>query len=176
MARPSLGPRLYFRKDDGCWVIRDGTKSRRLGRVPREAAEKALEEYKFPASKGKALRFTEDETKALKSALKKARERSAKKDREIDIDLDFLKSLLRQQSGKCAISHLPFKLSSRSPGRCNPYGISIDRIDSQKGYTRGNVRIVLTWVNNALLDYGDEVLRHMVLSISANQDYMKSRS
>jgi hypothetical protein len=39
----------------------------------------------------------------------------------------------------------------------HPYGPSLDRINSQKGYVRGNVRLVCTAVNFGLGQWGDEV-------------------
>lgn len=47
-------------------------------------------------------------------------------------------------------------------GRRNPYGISLDRINSAQGYTIDNVRLVLIWINNVFADYGDTVMRHIV--------------
>lgn len=126
MGRPSLGPRLYFRKDSDTWIIRDSGKDKRLGRVTKQEAERALEEYRCPAYKGLPFSIAEAETKALKEVLLSAKKRASKKNRDIDIDLPFLRSMLALQRGRCAISNLPFKLQSSSLGRCNPYGISID--------------------------------------------------
>lgn len=63
----------------------------------------------------------------------------------LDIDYKFLYELYQKQQGKCAISGLPMTYYVGS-GR-NHYNISIDRIDSTKGYTKDNVQLVCAQVN-----------------------------
>lgn len=63
----------------------------------------------------------------------------------LDIDYKFLCELYNRQNGKCAISGLPMTYNVGA-GR-NHYNISIDRIDSTKGYTKDNVQLVCVQVN-----------------------------
>jgi transcription initiation factor TFIIIB Brf1 subunit/transcription initiation factor TFIIB len=66
---------------------------------------------------------------------------------DIQIDLPFLIDLYHQQDGKCAITGVHMQ---------HAYGInaiSIDRIDSLKGYSPDNVHFVCQWVNNAKNKY-----------------------
>lgn len=62
----------------------------------------------------------------------------------IEIDLDFLLSLYADQRGLCALSGLP--MSHEFNDLCS---ISVDRVDSTKGYIPGNVQLVCKWVNLA---------------------------
>lgn len=77
--------------------------------------------------------------------------------RKETLSLDFLLDLYNRQEGKCAVTgevmtHL------QNSGR-NPTNLSIDRIDSSKGYEPENVRLVCYQVNVMKQDYDDEVLK-----------------
>jgi hypothetical protein len=75
------------------------------------------------------------------------------------------------ETGKCQLTGLPFDFNPTTT-RQNPYAPSLDRIDSQKGYTKDNVRIVLYAVNVALGEQSDEkilpILKAMVKAIEKN--------
>ena len=61
------------------------------------------------------------------------------------------------EAGHCQLTGLAFDLSPPTGTLRNAYAPSIDRIDaSNPSYTPDNVRIVLTWINIALSDYGLE--------------------
>lgn len=62
-----------------------------------------------------------------------------------DYSLDFLLSLYKNQNGLCALSKVPMTWSANE-GRV-PTNISIDRIDSNLGYTEDNVQLVCRIVN-----------------------------
>lgn len=62
-----------------------------------------------------------------------------------ELDLDFLQTLWDRQQGLCAISKHPMT-HLRGQGRVMT-NISIDRIDSSKGYTKDNVQLVCHIVN-----------------------------
>lgn len=63
----------------------------------------------------------------------------------IDIDYKYLYELYKKQEGKCAISGLQMTYYVGA-GR-NHYNISVDRIDSNCGYIKGNVQLVCAQVN-----------------------------
>ncbi len=48
-----------------------------------------------------------------------------------------------------------------------PFAPSIDRINSEKGYTDGNVRLVCVAVNWALSDWGIEVFEKICSSVGS---------
>tara|TARA_Y100000310_G_C20694545_1_gene824615 strand:+ start:2470 stop:3006 length:537 start_codon:yes stop_codon:yes gene_type:complete len=77
--------------------------------------------------------------------------RIKKQKREIEIDLDFLTLLYERQNGKCAISHYPMTLKFNCI-----YGVSIDRIDSSKGYIPGNVQLLCQVMNFAKNGFNNE--------------------
>jgi hypothetical protein len=71
-------------------------------------------------------------------------DRFGKKNRvvEFGITKDDLLDLWKRQDGKCAITGLEMKHQWNSL-----YSISVDRIDSSRGYTRDNIQLVCKGVN-----------------------------
>ena len=58
--------------------------------------------------------------------------------------------LYNEQQGRCVITGQPMHCPLRDTG-CDPrFFVSIDRIQNNKGYEVGNVRLTLQWVNHAL--------------------------
>lgn len=86
--------------------------------------------------------------------LRAARTRAKKKELPFNLELsDVLPAL---QWGSCDVTGIPFEMAT-SKGR-HPFTPSIDRIESAKGYVRGNIRIVV-WALNAMRgDWGDEIM------------------
>lgn len=76
---------------------------------------------------------------------------------DTDIDLDYL--LDRPQ--KCAITNRNFEYQSYHNTFSNPLAPSIDRIDSSKGYYKGNIQIVLNCINKMKNDMPDEAFRDL---------------
>lgn len=68
-------------------------------------------------------------------------QRYIKKNLYIDITLEYLKQLWNKQEGKCALTNFPMSYQ-QSNGKRNPYSLSIDKIDPNKGYEVGNVQFV----------------------------------
>lgn len=61
-----------------------------------------------------------------------------------DIDIDYLLSLHSSQHGRCYYTGLPLV-----GAQCDPNTVSIDRIDSTRGYMRGNV-VLCIWDANLM--------------------------
>jgi hypothetical protein len=85
----------------------------------------------------------------IKCRILSAKHRAKKKDLEFDIDEDFINNLLIEQNYKCKYSGNILDTSSvgSQDTKMNIYGLSIDRIDSKKGYTKDNVVLVASIVN-----------------------------
>lgn len=88
-----------------------------------------------------------------------AKNRAKSKNLPFDLTLDYLMGLWDSCEGSCVISKRTFDLSSYGKKRqVNPNAPSIDRIIPEKGYIKGNVRLVTYHVNVALSEFGEEVL------------------
>lgn len=103
-------------------------------------------------------------TRAIERAIAQCRQRSYSKKRAFDIDAHWVRDQIAKQNCSCAITGIPFALSE--PGKRNPYAPSLDRINSRKGYTKDNVRVVLHAVNLALSDWGDEVFTRVCMAVA----------
>lgn len=92
--------------------------------------------------------------------LASARRRARKCGAEFSITAELVEGLL--QSGRCAISGIPLDLEppeNLEPGPRNPIAPSLDRIDPDRGYVPGNVRIVCVAINSAMGCWGEEVTK-----------------
>jgi len=71
--------------------------------------------------------------------------------------------------------NIPFKFDTNKKGKrfYTPYGPSIDRIDSNKGYTKDNVRLVLVSVNIALNNFGEGVFETICRAYLSNKDNLE---
>lgn len=67
---------------------------------------------------------------------------------EFDLDLNYLETLWNLQEGKCAYTGIKLVLNTHSIQHEDyRYSASLDRIDSSKGYIKGNVQYVSTAIN-----------------------------
>jgi hypothetical protein len=71
------------------------------------------------------------------------------RDLDFDIDIDDVMQILERQQGKCALTgwDLEFTRGGSFGYSTNPRGCTIDRIDSSKGYIRGNIQLACWWPN-----------------------------
>lgn len=101
-------------------------------------------------------RKREEEPTFIAQMLYNATTRAKNKGLDIDIDIPFLTSLLEESNYKCAVSGQDMTLLSLNRKKANPFRVSLDRIDSSKGYTKENVRLVCWAVNQMKADRTEE--------------------
>lgn len=81
---------------------------------------------------------------------------SKKKNQTYDIDLEYLKNLWETQKGICPFTNQKLELRTHSAKhKAHPYSASLDRIDNNKGYIKGNVRFVALIFNYARNNFSD---------------------
>lgn len=91
-----------------------------------------------------------------------AKRRSVAKGRDFHMTQEMLDSLWERQAGKCAVTGIPLVVENdtASHDNCrNPFGPSVDRIDTTRGYELDNIRLTTTIANLALGNWGEEPLR-----------------
>lgn len=94
--------------------------------------------------------------KVLKVRLHDALVRAKKKNLFIDITISDLQKLWNKQDGKCALTKFSMTLVWGN-GKKNIYNLSVDRIDSSKGYTKDNIQLVCAAANmmKGYMEYND---------------------
>lgn len=101
---------------------------------------------------------------AYKSKFTKILNKSRNRGRDFNLDQNYLEEIW---SGKCSITnidiHLDKKLSLSSA--------SLDRIDSNKGYIKGNVQFVAYGVNLAKNKFSDNEIKKFIKEISLSLSY-----
>ena len=101
----------------------------------------------------------------------KARVNAKKKQGRIlgfDLTPEYIQKVFDDCDGKCEITGLPFSMELGSKNKRNPYRPSVDRINSKKGYVKGNIQIVLAIVNTMKMDYTDDVIHPVIKAWSNN--------
>lgn len=95
-----------------------------------------------------------------------AKRRSKYKNLEINIDDDYIKSIW-QLDNKCPIRNVKYTFGIKSHSDNSP---SIDRIDNNFGYVKGNVMIISTKANIIKLHYTIEELNFIIKSFREYYD------
>lgn len=96
-----------------------------------------------------------DEYSLFKPFLNSCRRRN----KECNLDLPYLKKLWEDQQGKCPITGVELQLKQSYNKN---YQASLDRIDSSKGYIKGNVRYTSVSVNWLKSNLDDNHLKEFV--------------
>lgn len=97
----------------------------------------------------------------VKVRLDYARERANKFKREFNLDQDYIRFLLEKQDNRCALSDIPFEEQGK-------FSFSIDRIDSNKGYTKDNIQLVNQYINVMKSDMSQEMFLLMCKQVANN--------
>ena len=118
------------------------------GKVPRENPWNSSEQNAEHIKKFSKNRV--DEYTPFREYMRRMKSRS----KSVDVDLPYLKELWEEQDGKCAYTgvDLEHPTWSKSSKRYNYMG-SIDRKNSDLGYTKGNIQYVsvsVNWLKNNL--------------------------
>lgn len=102
-------------------------------------------------------------------ALRKIKGRARLKGFEYNLDFNYIWKVFKYQKGTCLQTNIPLEISS-GHGLANrsPWGFSIDRIDNDEGYVKGNIQIVSnmynmcksTWKHEDIIKFCKELLNN----------------
>lgn len=111
----------------------------------------------------------------FKSQARTNHQKQLRKNVKKKLTLKYLKYLWKKQKGKCAYSGIDLKAYTFSESRYNKsikedvtYA-SLDRIDSKKGYEKGNVQYVAWPINYAKNDMSDKQMKDFIKLIRKNK-------
>lgn len=112
-----------------------------------------------------------DEYSDFKWYIKRIKYSSKKKNNAFDVDLDYLKNLWEKQHGICPITKEQLELRTHtSKNVAHPYSASLDRIDNNKGYVKGNVRFVSLIFNYARNNFSDSDVLEFCHKVTKNNE------
>ena len=85
---------------------------------------------------------------------------------EDPIDINGIMELWENQNGQCAVSKIKMVWGGDggSKGKIRYNSVSIDRIDNNKGYQKGNVRLVCYCLNAFMMDMTDDEALHVAMA------------
>ena len=84
--------------------------------------------------------------------LRVAKRRAKKKNLDFDLLVSDMQYLYEKQKGLCALTKMKMGYTPGLERNNINYNISIDRIDSSKGYTKDNIQLVCASLNNMKMD------------------------
>jgi hypothetical protein len=104
---------------------------------------------------------------------RRSKERAKKFGYAHDLDKYWILEKLRNNNFCCQLTNIKLnpKTVDTGVGFANRYGASLDRIDSSKGYTKNNVRIIANRMNIALGNLSDEQFEEFALGFLRNKGY-----
>ena len=93
------------------------------------------------------------------------KKRAIKTNKDYDLDETFIKKLLEEkQKNKCNLTNITIEVYDKKYEKSLAHSASLDRIDSNLGYTKDNVQWISLGINYMKLDY-DESEVHELLSL-----------
>lgn len=99
-----------------------------------------------------------DSFSPFKRFLRSAKARQVAKGKDVDITLEYLKEVWETQRGVCPYLGVVLHLDPKD----NPnLQASLDRIDSSKGYVKGNVQFISMTVNYAKSSFSEDILYNL---------------
>jgi hypothetical protein len=110
-----------------------------------------------------------DEYSPYRFFMKVCKNRANKRKKELNLSLQDLKEQWEKQNGKCPFTGWNMKIAectgkvgfAKTPDRA-----SLDRIDSSKGYVKGNIQFISLIAQYAKNDWGDSVIFEFANAVS----------
>jgi hypothetical protein len=165
----SLGPGVHLKNGSYYLVTsfkrEDGRRGRNWLNIGRDQEAAAQILTKQGIRDGGTARLPE----AIRACFHRAKRNAKVRGMEWAITPDDINHLIARCRGRCEVSGIPLTVSWGGARKKNrPYAPSLDRIDSSKGYTLDNCRIVCVAVNLAMSEWGESVLRRIARAMCRN--------
>ena len=129
-------------------------------KVSQEYYSKNREKYKENQKKRRATKEV-----CIAQMVYNAESRSKKKKLEFEIDKNLILELAEKQDWLCSVTGHQMSTETNTRKKANSFKVSIDSIDSNKGYLKDNIRLVCWAVNQMKSDKTDEEFQFWVNSL-----------
>lgn len=155
-----LSKEAFDRKNDNFKKYQQSEEGKKYSH---EYYEKNKERKKL---KRKATLKYREEHNPLMLLLATSRNVARKRKHEFNLDIEYMYNLWDNQKGLCYYSKLPM---IKSFNKKSPYQVSIDRIDSLKGYVKDNVCLCCLSINYAKNSFTKDELLEFLKAIELCQ-------
>ena len=98
---------------------------------------------------------------------------AAKRGKAFSVTVKQYMNIVKFAAGRCQVTGIPFSCIKINGSSRRPYYPSIDRIDSKKGYTKDNIRVVTVAYNFACNEWGDSPLLEIARRLHCKDGYKK---
>ena len=116
-------------------------------------------------------RWEKDEYSPFREHMRRIKNRKRDRGREVDVDKEYLKEVFEQQKGVCIYSGVALEHSSK--GKSNSLTTaSVDRIDSSKGYVKGNIQFTSIVCNHAKNGMSDTEMKEWIKLVRSKINYV----
>lgn len=112
----------------------------------RNYREYSCKECHYKRKKSAKLKKGEDLNSYIKGIINKTKSRAKEKSLEYNLNEVYLLDKFKEQDGKCALTNITMTYFLGGKGKIHT-NISADRIDSSKGYIKGNIQLVCHIIN-----------------------------
>jgi hypothetical protein len=169
----TLGQLVYKKRKYGLTEEEDRRRlelerEKRKNRTPEEKKKLYLKnKERHRAQKADPKSFGIKECRAL-------RDRAKYRGLEFNLTPQYLQKLFDNCNGKCSETGLPFDMEMGKGKNRNPHRPSVDRIDSNKGYVKRNIQIVLALVNTMKMDYTPDIIYPVIQAWSKRIEEKKA--
>ena len=148
----------------------DPIKQKEYMREYRQKHKKRLAEMDAKNSRRRRAEAPYDIDRFTQELFKQSREGARKRKIKFSLTRDNIYTLLENSKGKCAISGMDMSTHFNCLLKA-----SVDRIDSNKGYTMNNVQIVASIVNKSKNVLSDAEYVEMCVTVARNNGYKVSK-
>lgn len=108
-------------------------------------------------------------SRSIDSRLKNLHTKAKGRTKDFSISIEDLHDLWRNQEGRCAYTKLPLLATANQFNT-----VSLDRIDSSKGYIVGNVQLVCAAINKMKQEYTEDLFILLSLLVTQNSKLSES--
>ena len=155
---------------------KDKTKKFGVGSTCKECAKKISKEYYYKHSdhiKRRVTCYSETyvprHSREIDSRLRNLHTNARGRTKEFSISVEDVYDLWRNQEGRCAYTKLPLLATANQFNT-----VSLDRIDSSKGYIVGNVQLVCAAINKMKQEYTEDLFILLSLLVTQNNKLSES--